>query len=329
MNEIIKAGIDFFRTFCVALCFLCTAIETDAASFRIVDETAFIDQAGRRITTASPFQRVISLYGAHTENLFSLHAETVLIGVSRHEDYPVAASTKPVFSYHDDPEKFMAAQPDLVLIRPMIDRGYPQFVERLEKSGITVVSLQPATVEEMYVYWHILGQLTGQRDPAEKMIHRFEDTVSDIRSATRAVSIRKRVYFEAIHRKMKTFSRESMAIFALETAGGVNVASDAEPVRKTNIAAYGKERILSHADEIDVYLAQYGAMNRPTISLIRNEPGFSVIKAIKHNQIFIIDEKIVSRPTMRLLVGIFDIGSILYPDIFTETFRTALDVPKR
>lgn len=329
MHEIRKADIDFFRAFCVAVCLLCTAAKTDAASFKIVDEAAFIDQAGRKISTASPFQRVISLYGAHTENLFYLQADTAIIGVSEHEAYPAAALTKPVFSYHDDPEKFMAARPDLVLIRPMIDRGYPQFVERLEKSGITVVSLQPATVEQMYVYWHILGQLTGQRDQAEKMIDRFKGTVSDIRSATSALSVRKSVYFEAIHRKMKTFSRESMAIFALETAGGMNVASDAEPVRKTNIAAYGKERILSHADEIDIYLAQYGAMNRPTISSIRNEPGFSVIKAVKNHQIFIIDEKIVSRPTMRLLVGIFNIGSILYPDVFTETFRTALDIPKR
>jgi iron complex transport system substrate-binding protein len=322
------AGIDIIRAFGVALCFFCSVVVTDAASFQIVGDAAFIDQAGRKIATASTFQRVISLYGAHTENLFSLQADTTTIGVSRHEDYPEAALSKPVFSYHDDPEKFMAARPDLVLIRPMIDRGYPQFVERLEKSGITVVSLQPSTVAEMYVYWQILGQLTGRRHQAEEMIDRFTETVFDIRSATRAFPERKRVYFEAIHRKMKTFSRESMAIFALETAGGINVAADAEPVRKTNIAAYGKERILSHADEIDVYLAQYGAMNRPTIALIRKEPGFSIIKAVKNHQVYIIDEKIVSRPTMRLLVGIYTIGSILYPDVFTETFRTTLKIPK-
>ncbi len=162
---------------------------------------------------------------------------------------------------------------------------------------------------------------------AEEMVDRFKKTVSVIRSLASSMSVRKKVYFEAIHGKMKTFSPESMAIFALETAGGINLAQDAEPVRQTNIAAYGKERILSHAHEIDVYLAQSGAMNRPAVSLIRNEPGFHIIKAVKNNQIFIIDEKIVSRPTMRLLEGIYRIGSILYPDVFTEANRTAMNIP--
>jgi len=121
---------------------------------------------------------------------------------------------------------------------------------------------------------------------------------------------------------MKTFSPDSMAIFALETAGGINTADDAAPVRKTNIAGYGKERILSRAAQIDVYLAQYGAMNRPTVAMIKNESGFKAIKAVKDNQIFIIDEQIVSRPTLRLLEGIHEIGKILYPDIFdTKTSK--------
>ena len=115
---------------------------------------------------------------------------------------------------------------------------------------------------------------------------------------------------------MKTFAPDSMAVFALETAGGINVAPDARRVRQTNIAAYGKERILAKADRIDVYLAQYGAMNRPTIEMIRNEPGFRVIKAIQENEIYLIDEMIVARPTMRLIDGIYEIGRNLYPQLF-------------
>jgi iron complex transport system substrate-binding protein len=107
-----------------------------------------------------------------------------------------------------------------------------------------------------------------------------------------------------------------MAMFALKTAGGVNIAQDAQQVRNTNIAFYGKERILSHADEIDVFIAQQGAMNRPTIALIKAETGFSAIKAIKNNQILIIDEMIVSRPTLRLIDGIMETGMYLYPTIF-------------
>lgn len=290
----------------------------DAALFRIAADNVVIDQAGRKIVINEPYHRIISLYGAHTENLFELGLDQEILGVSRHEDYPPRALQKEVFSYHDDAEKFLAARPDLVLVRPMIDRGYPQLTRRLEISGITVVSLQPGTVDEMFTYWHILGALTGKADRALKMIANFKKAISEFKALTVSIPVKKKVYFEAIHGKMKTFSPDSMAVFALETAGGINLAADAIPVRNTNIAYYGKERILSLAAEIDIYLAQSGAMNRPTISLIKNEAGYHVIKAVRDNQIYIVNERIVSRPTYRLLAGISKIGEILYPGIFDE-----------
>ena len=116
-----------------------TTRDVDAAQFRIQGRDSIVDQGGRILKIDEPFKRIISLYGAHTENLFSLGLDAEIAGVSSHEVYPPRAIQKPAYSYHDDPEKFIAAKPDLVLIRPMIDRGYPQFVKRLEKSGIAVV----------------------------------------------------------------------------------------------------------------------------------------------------------------------------------------------
>lgn len=291
------------------------------APFRVEGHNVIIDQAGRKLTVDNPFKRIISLYGAHTENLFNLGLDDEIIGVSRHETYPPQALPKPVFSYREDPEKFLSVHPDLVIIRPMIDRGYPQFVSMLEKNGITIISLQPGNVEDMYVYWQILGLLSGKQQRAIKMISQFKAAVSDFKLLTDAKTTKKRVYFEAIHSKMKTFTPDSMAVFALETAGGINIATEAKPVRNTNIAYYGKERILSHGRQIDVYLAQTGAMNKPTMKLIMNEPGFQTIKAVAEGEIYFIDEQIVSRPTMRLLDGIYSIGKILYPEDFSNKGR--------
>ena len=300
-----------------------------AANFRIESPNMIVDQAGRILTIDKPFKRIISLYGAHTENLFNLGLNNEIIGVSRHETYPAQALQKSVFSYREDPEKFLAVRPDLVIIRPMIDRGYPQFVSMLEKNGIKVISLQPGNIEDMYTYWEILGILSGKQQQALRMVSRFKAAVSDFKSLTDAQAAKKKVYFEAIHNKMKTFTPDSMAIFALETAGGINIASDAEPVRNTNIAYFGKEHILSRGRDIDVYLSQSGAMNKPTVELITNEPGFKTIKAVSDRQIYIIDEQIVSRPTMRLLDGIYHIGTILYPEDFNEKSLEILNGAKK
>ena len=299
-----------------------------AADLRIEGNNRVVDQAGRVLVVNRPYERIISLYGAHTENLFSLGLEEKIIGVSRHESYPPQALTKPVYSYREDPEKFLAARPDLVVIRPMIDSGYPQFVSMLEKNGIAIISLQPTNLADMYTYWQVLGLLGGNPQQARKMVSRFKQAVAEFKALTLAKTNRKRVYFEAIHSKMKTFAPDSMAIFALETAGGVNVAADAKRVRNTNIAYYGKERILSHARSIDVYLAQFGAMNRPDRKLIVSEPGFQTIKAVSEGEIYFIDEQIVSRPTMRLLDGIYQIGRILYPQDYQETSLEILNYAK-
>ena len=273
------------------------------------------DDMNRKITVKTPFTRIISLYAGHTENLFSLGLNSEIIGVSPSETYPETALAKPVFSYHDDLEKFLAARPDLVLVRPMIDRGYARLLAGLEKNGITVVSLQPGNLDEIFRYWQTLGALIGKEAESGRLVDGFKDSLEAIRKSVREIRPRKKVYFEAIHDRMKTFSPDSMAIFAVETAGGINIATDAEPVRDTNIAAYGKERILSHAFDMDVYLAQSGPMNHVTIDLIRNEPGFSAIKAVQTRQIYLIDEVLVSRPTVRLLEGIRTIVKILYPDL--------------
>lgn len=306
---------DTIRTLLLMTVLACGSVAEGQAATRVPVVT---DAAGRTIPVVQPFKRVISLYGAHTENLFKMGAEDVLIGVARNDVYPPQVSAKPGFSYHDGPERFLAAVPDLVLIRPMIDRGYAPLIQRLEQSGIRVVSLQPGTITEMVAYWRILGLLTGRAARAETMITAFQQAVAEFQALSASLRPRKRVYFEAIHTRMKTFTPGSMPIFALETAGGLNVAADATRVRTTNIAYYGKERILSRAGEIDVYLAQQGAMNQPSLELIRAEPGYDVIKAVKDGQIFIIDESIVARPTWRLLYGINTIGNLLYPERFRD-----------
>jgi len=254
-----------------------------------------VDAGGKKVVFDHPFQRIISLYGAHTENLFFLGLDQEIIGVSKNESYPRAAKKKQWFSYHDDPEKFLVADPDLVLVRPMVERGYPGLINRLRRSGITVVSLQPSTVDGLYQYWMALGALTGKKGRAEKMIQEFKTRVAHFSQLTQDVEKKKQVYFEAIHSRMKTFVPGSMAMFVLESAGGENVATDAVSSRGTNIGIYGKERILSHANDIDVFLAQTGVMNHTSKEMIKNEPGFSIIRAVKENQIYLIDEVLVSR----------------------------------
>jgi iron complex transport system substrate-binding protein len=270
-----------------------------------------LDSDGRVIKVDTPFTRIISLYAAHTRNLLDMGAGGQIIATGRSDKQ---LPDLPRLRFGDDLERLLALKPDLVLIRPMLSHAHPETLERLTKRGVAVVSLQPNSVKEMFRYWEALGTLSGHEAEAKAMIARFGAGLADIARQVEQVpeSKRKKVYFESIHRRMKTFAATSMAVFVLQSAGGINIADDAVQVRSTNIAEYGKERILAKADQIDVFLAQKGRMNPVTKEMIMEEPGFQVIKAVRQGQVFLVDEKKVSRPTMDLLKGIKEIFAILY-----------------
>jgi len=290
-------------------CILLLATLASAASISDSDK--------RTLVFSQPFKRIISLYPAHTTNLLELglNKEIIACGPS---DTQVPG--RPVVQFQDDPERLLALKPDLVLIRPMISRGYPNLVRILEKNNVRVVSLQPAESRELFAYWEALGKLTGREEQAKAMIETFGKRLAAIIAPLQQVpkEKRKRVYFEAIHKQMKTFAPNSIAMFVLESAGGINIATDADQMRETNIAAYGKERILAKAGQIDLFLAQSGRMNPVSVDDIVKEPGFGVIKAVRDNQVFLVDEEMVSRPTLGLLDGIGFVRSLLYPDYGQE-----------
>jgi iron complex transport system substrate-binding protein len=282
-----------------------------------VQATTVTDSEKRAVVFTKPFQRIISLYPAHTTNLLELGLKKEIIACGPSD---TQLPGLPQVQFQDDPERLLALKPDLVLIRPMISRGYPNLVRTLEKHNVRVVSLQPTETAELFTYWESLGKLTGREQQARTMIETFGKRLAKITAELKQIprEKRKRVYFESIHRQMKTFAPNSMAMFVLESAGGINIAADAERMRETNIAAYGKERILAKAGQIDLYLAQNGRMNPVSVDDIVKEPGFSVIKAVRDNQVFLVEEEMVSRPTMGLLDGIGFVRSLLYPDYGQE-----------
>jgi iron complex transport system substrate-binding protein len=298
------------RSFFSALCLVLLL-----ATF--VSAASITDNDNRTLVFNKPFQRIISLYPAHTTNLIELGLDKEIVACSPSDNQ---LPGRPVVRFQDDPERLLALKPDLVLIRPMISRGYPTLVRILERNNVRVVSLQPTEASELFEYWENLGRLTGREAQAWDMVTTFGKRLAAITDSLRVIpqERRKRVYFEAIHRQMKTFAPTSMAMFVLESAGGINVAGDADRMRETNIAAYGKERVLAKAAQIDLYLAQSGRMNPVSVDDIVHEPGFTVIKAIRDGQVFLVSEEMVSRPTMELLDGIAFVKSLLYPDYAQE-----------
>ncbi|TEB17400.1 Vitamin B12-binding protein precursor [Pelotomaculum sp. FP] len=280
-----------------------------------------VDDLGKEIRLKETARRIVSLYPAHTENLFALGLSEEIVGVSGNETYPPEALTKPGFSFRGDTERVIAARPDLVLSRPFISNANPDFITKLEAAGIPVVTLYPENIEQFFTYLQKLGKLTGKEKEAGDLVDGFNKRLQEIEEAVEQISPeeRKRVFFETNQDDLKTCTSDSNAAFVLERAGAVNIAADARAVREgSTIAAYGQERLLTRSNDIDVYIVQNGEMNRVREQDVYNRPGYRIIKAVRERQVYVLDEEIMSRPTMRLLDGIVEVGSILYPHVFEQ-----------
>jgi iron complex transport system substrate-binding protein len=291
---------------------------TDAEYEPAEDLEWFLDDCGRKVYIRQPATRIISLYSAHTENLYSLGLEREIIGVGRADKYPPEVKRKPVFDYRSDPEKVIAADPDLVLIRPFIEKSSPNFVDALIQTGIYVVCLYPEKFEDFDSYIRRLAQLTGKEKRAEELLNSFHRRIDEVAERTAEFVPKTAVFFEATENDYRTVTTDSMASRAISYAGGMNIASDAAALHEgTSIASYGTERLLEKAEEIDVYVAQQGRMN-PSAEpdAIAKRPGFHVIKAVREGRVYVIDQKIVSSPTFRFAQGVEELARMFYPEQF-------------
>ena len=276
------------------------------------------DDDGKLIEMEKPAERIISLYSAHTENLFSLGLEEQIIGVGKSDNYPEQVKEKKVFDYKSDPENVIVEKPDLVLVRPFISKSVPDFIEALEGAGITVVSLYPNKFEDFDEYIMKLAMLTGKTEEAQEMLKSFHEEIQQIHDMTKDIQPKIRVFFESTEKECRTVTKDSMVAKAIEFAGGVNIAADAQPVSETSsIASYGLEKVVEKGKEIDVYVAQKGVMNaKSSREAISARPGFSAIKAVKEGRIYVIDEKLVSSPTFRFRQGVEELAKMFYPGVF-------------
>jgi iron complex transport system substrate-binding protein len=262
--------------------------------------------------------RIISLYAAHTEIIIRLGGRDKLVGVSQQETYdgPEVQDWQwpPQFYVQDDVEKFLAAAPDIIMVRPAHLGFAPNLFETLRSSGIIIWSKQIIDSNDLYDYWQELGDLCGYSQEAKQLIEDFKSKIAPFEENILKEN-KPGVFLESIYREIKTFTPESIPIWILELAVGNYVAKDAQPSREgLMVANYGPEKLLEKTDDIDVFISQDGPMNRVTLETILSRDLYQVLPAFKNGRVYKIPESLISRPTPSLFEGLQMMHSVINPD---------------
>jgi iron complex transport system substrate-binding protein len=262
--------------------------------------------------------RIISLYAAHSEVLIRLGARDQLVGVSKEETYDgpeVQGWGWPTqFSMNDNVEKFLDANPDIVLVSPVFLSYAPNLFETLRRCGIQIWSRQIMDAADLYDYWQDLGDLSGYSREAQLLIADFKAKIAPFEKNL-AKKDKPGVFLEAKYREIKTFTPKSIPIWILELAGGSNVANDAQAIRDGFIYAdYGAEKLLEKSSEIDVFISQYGPLNLVPLEIIISRDLYQVLPAFKNGRVYKIPGSLISRPTPSIYEGLLMMHSMIYPE---------------
>lgn len=98
-------------------------------------------------------------------------------------------------------------------------------------------------------------------------------------------------------------------------SGGTNIAGNTTGWHEIN-----EEAIVAADPDVILYSKQSmdATTNQTLDQIIRARSGWNKIKAIQNNQLFGLDDDLVSRPGPRVTDGLVEIAHAIYPNLFKQ-----------
>jgi len=258
--------------------------------------------------------KLISICPSNTELVGYLGLASSLIGVDNYSDWPEEVHTLPKLGsdLDIDIEKIKELQPDLVLASLSVP-GMEKNIEKLKQYNIPYVIVpNPQTLTEVGESLLFVGEVTNTLEKAKKVHQKYQSIIEKYRAISSQVNMRKSVYWEWWAKPIFTPGGTNWLTEMSELAGGYNVFQDyAEASVQTTW-----EYVVSRNPEVFCVVwvgVQKGRVN-PKVILKRESSR--EIKAIQHNELYILEEALFCRPSPKLLMGLTKIASILQPQLY-------------
>ena len=184
------------------------------------------DARGKVIALPAPPRRILSIAPSNTEILFALGLAPRIVGVTDFCDYPAQARRKPkVGGVQLNFERIVALKPDLIVAKYDFQKAN---VARLEKLGLRVFAVDPATVDQTLSAILSIGGVTGTLPRARVVVNGMRAELNRARRIALRDRKRPRVLGIIQKRPLIVVGPRTFMDDAMRWAGAVNVAADAK-----------------------------------------------------------------------------------------------------
>jgi len=267
--------------------------------------------------------RICSLLPSSTEIAFALGLRDDLVGVTHECDFPPEARAKPVVTRSAIPSKGMSSaqieqavhrhlhqgssiyhlevdlirelKPDLILTQELCDVcavSYRQVREaaRILEGEVQIVSLEPASMEDILDNIRVVGEATGRQENARHLISEFRERIDRITKVARNVESRPRVF--CMEWLDPPYSAGHWVQEMVELAGGYEGLA---PRRQPSVRV-AWEKIVRYAPEVVVLMPCGFNVERvlQEIDRVISLPGWEGLPAVRSGQVFAVDGSAVT-----------------------------------
>ena len=274
-----------------------------------------VDQAGRVVKIDKIPEKIISLAPGNTEIIYALELQDRLVGVTEFCDYPEAVKDKPKIGGFStvDIERVVEIQPDLILAANI---HKDEAIPTLEGLGLTVITLDPKSIDEVLQAINLIGNLTGKKDEASQLVTEIMNRVKSVtdRTAPLSDSQRPRVFYILWHDPLMTAGSGTRIHELIAKAGGINIAHELAGDYPT----ISLEAVILANPQVIVAGSGHGTGKDLPYQFALTEARLKDVDARQNARVYEIDGDLTSRPGPRIVDGLEKFAEFIHPELFKE-----------
>jgi len=276
------------------------------------------DQAGKVVRIEREPEKIVSLAPSNTEIVYALELQDKLIGVTMYCDCPEAAQQKPkIGGFSDvDIEKVVAMEPDLVLAANM---HKDEITPGLERLGITVLTIDPKTIDDVLLAIDLVGIATGNREAAASVTAEMNNRIEAVTSKTAELSDaqRMKVLYIVWHEPLMTVTSRTRIHEMITKAGGINIAADLGGDYPTISLSV----VLMADPQVIIAGSGHGSGQDVPFHFALTESRLAEVEARLQNRIYEVDADLTSRAGPRIVQGLEKLAEFIHPELFEDNIN--------
>lgn len=267
------------------------------------------DDNGKEITFDKVPKTVVSLQPSNTEILYALGVGDKVIGATDYDNYPEEA--KEVERVSDsmtiNSEKIIALKPDIILAYTIGDEAT---LKPLEDAGIPIFIIKSAVnFDDVYGDINQIAEVMGVTEKGNELVQTIQTQIKDVEDKVANVDSKEKTYFEiSPSPEIYTAGAETFQQEILASAGIDNIFAD-----QKGWAKIADEEVVKRNP--DTIITTVGYVEN-AVDEIKSRKGWGNISAVKQNQVYQLNEDVMSRPGPRIGEAVELAAKTVYPELF-------------